>query len=80
MRTRAAVQVDLIALPVSDPACRGGGALVVQRTLARLDGVIEVSVSPVTETRCVAYVECDARRVSPDDLLAALEQVGFRSG
>ena len=57
--------------------CGGGGALTVERTLARLTGVTRAYANPATET---AYVEYDPTVVSPSDLVRAVEQVGFGAG
>lgn len=69
-----------IALPVDDHSGRPSGALTIQRTLARVDGVAEVYVCPISETRCLAYVELDTSRAGPERLLAAFERAGFEPG
>lgn len=57
--------------------CGGGGALTVERTLAKIPGVVQVYVNPATET---AYIEYDPAVVDVDGLIAAVESVGFRAG
>lgn len=57
--------------------CGGGGALTIERALARLAGVMRVYVNPATE---IAYVEYDPARVSWEQLAAAVEATGFRAG
>lgn len=58
-------------------ACGGGGALIVERALAKLPGVMRVYVNPAME---MAYVEYDPTRLSWEQLAAAVESVGFRAG
>ena len=57
--------------------CGGGGALTVERALAKVPGVVQVYVNPVTET---AYIEYDPAVADVDGLIAAVESVGFRAG
>lgn len=57
--------------------CGGGGALTVERALAKVPGVVQVYVNPATET---AYVEYDPAVAGVDGLIAAVESVGFRAG
>ena len=58
-------------------SCGGGGALAVERALAKLPGVVRVYVNPATE---MAYVEYDPARLRWEQLVAAVEAVGFRAG
>lgn len=58
-------------------SCGGGGALTVERVLAKLPGVSRVYVNPATE---MAYVEYDPARLSWEQLAAAVERAGFRAG
>lgn len=51
-----------------------GGALSVERTIARLPGVVRVYVNPLTET---AYVEIDPTLVSEDWIVAAVADLGL---
>lgn len=64
-----------LTLPILGFGCSGGGALTVERSLARLHGISRVYVNPATE---VAYVEFDANKCSPGDVIAAIERTGFR--
>ena len=57
--------------------CGGGGALTVERALAKVPGMVQVYVNPATET---AYVEYDPAIASVDGIVAAVEGVGFRAG
>lgn len=57
--------------------CGGGGALTVERALAKAPGVVQVYVNPATET---AYVEYDPAVTGVDGLITAVEGVGFRAG
>lgn len=57
--------------------CGGGGALTVERALAKVPGVVQVYVNPAAET---AYVEYDPAVAGVDGLIAAVESVGFRAG
>jgi copper chaperone CopZ len=65
-----------ITLAIEGLSCGGGGALEVERALARIPGVVEVYVNPLTER---AYLACD-REVSLTDLRAAVRRAGFRVG
>ena len=65
-----------ITLPIEGLACGGGGALSVERAIARIPGVARVYVNPLTE---MAYVEFDSTVCSPDAIEAAVMRAGFRS-
>lgn len=54
-----------------------GGALAVERAIARLPGVIRVYVNPLTE---MAYVEIDPTTASEEQLVAAVADLGLRPG
>ncbi len=66
-----------VTMPIEGLSCGGGGALVVERALAKLPGVVRVYVNPATET---AYVEYDPTRLTRRQLMAAVESAGFRAG
>jgi copper chaperone CopZ len=66
-----------VTLEIIGFGCGGGGALTVERALARVPGVVHAYVNPATETAYVVYVRT---QVEPETLVAAVEQVGFHSG
>jgi P-type Cu+ transporter len=66
-----------VTLEIFGLACAGDGAPTIERALRSLRGVVHAYVNLATET---AYVEYDAAMVSPDDLVAVVERVGFRAG
>jgi copper chaperone CopZ len=51
--------------------------LIVERALARTEGVVYVYVNPATE---MAYVEFDPAQVDSSRLARAVEHAGFRVG
>jgi cation transport ATPase len=61
-------------VPIYNLSCAGGGALVVERTLARTPGVARVYVNPATE---MAYVEFDPEAITPSALTAKVTAAGF---
>ncbi len=65
-----------LKMAIHDLSCGGGGAVTVERALAQVPGVVEVSVNPMTET---AYIDGDGDLVNPDDLIAAVTRAGFRA-
>jgi copper chaperone CopZ len=65
-----------ITMPIEGLTCGGGGALTVERSIARVPGVTRVYVNPLTE---MAYVEYDSTLCSPDTIVAAVIRAGFRS-
>jgi copper chaperone CopZ len=69
---RARVTLEIIGF-----GCGGGGALTVERALARVPGVIYAYTNPAMET---AYVEYETSLVEPEKLVDAVESVGFRAG
>ena len=54
--------VERITLAIYGLACGGGGALTVERSLARTAGVLRAYVNPLTE---IAYVEYDPAMTDP---------------
>lgn len=66
-----------ITLPIDDLGCGGGGALTVERALARQPGVVRVYVNPATE---MAYIEFDPAVAEPQHFIDVVTRVGFRAG
>ncbi len=66
-----------ITLAIYGLACGGGGALSVERALARTPGVVRAYVNPATE---MAYVEYDPSATNQESLSAAVEGAGFHAG
>ena len=66
-----------ITLPIYDLCCGGGGALTVERALAKVPGVLRVYANPATE---LAYIDYDPSLVDLPQLVAAIESVGYRAG
>lgn len=66
-----------ITLPIEDFGCAGSGAIVVERALARVPGVLRVYVNAATE---MAYVLFDAERCDATTLRAAVAHAGFHAG
>lgn len=69
--------VQRATLPILGFGCAGSGALIVERALARVPGVIGVYVNPVTE---MAYVRYDDSRCTLAAVIKAIEHVGFHAG
>jgi Cu+-exporting ATPase len=66
-----------IAVPIYGLTCGGGGSLVIERVVARLEGVKNAYVNPAME---MAYVEYDPNQCSVQDIVGAMERLGFRAG
>jgi copper chaperone CopZ len=71
------MSTERVTLAIYGLSCGGGGALTVERALARLKGVRSAYVNPATE---VAYVEYDPAIADAADLVRAVANAGFRSG
>lgn len=67
--------IERLTLPIEGLGCGGGGALTLERALAKLPGVARVYVNPATE---MAYVEIDGARCSRGDITRVIECLGFR--
>jgi copper chaperone CopZ len=76
-RRNTTMKTHRITLPIYDLSCGGGGALMVDRALARTPGVVHVYVNPATE---MAYVVFDPALTDPNRLTQAVEHAGFRTG
>ena len=70
------MSIERITLAIYGLTCGGGGALTVERSLARTAGVLRVYVNPLTE---IAYVEYDPAITDPTHLVEAVRRVGFRA-
>lgn len=71
------MKTQRITLPIDYLSYGGGGALLVERSLARTPGVVYVYVSPETE---MAYIKYDPALSDPDRLIKVVEHAGFRAG
>jgi len=65
-----------ITMPIEGFGCLGSGALIVERALLHVPGVIRAYVNAATE---MAYVEYDADRCNIDTLKGAITQAGFQA-
>lgn len=66
-----------IMLPIRDLDCPGSDAVLVERALRQVTGVINAYVNPANE---VAYVEYDPARTGVAKLITAIERSGFHPG
>ncbi len=66
-----------MTLPIEDFGCAGSGAIIVERALAKVPGVIRVYVNAATE---MAYVQYDAQYCDSSMLRAAIAHAGFHAG
>jgi copper chaperone CopZ len=64
-------------LPIYGLGCGGGGALTIERALARTAGVRRVYVNPATE---MAYLEYNPTQINPSKIVAVIEDLGFEAG
>lgn len=71
------MSTERMTLAIYGLGCGGGGALTVERALARLKGVRSAYVNTATE---IAYVEYDPAAVQTADLVRTVEETGFGSG
>lgn len=69
--------IERVAIPIEGLSCHGGGAIDIERRVARLPGVLESYVNPVTET---AYVSFDPAQCRFEDLRRTIEHTGYRAG
>jgi Cu+-exporting ATPase len=69
------VRAERLTFPIDDLQC--GGALIVERALVRVPGVVHVYVNPATE---MAYIQYNPTATSAAQLIAAVERIGFKTG
>ena len=69
--------LNRITLAIDGLGSGGGGALTIERALARTSGVVRAYVSPDAE---MAFVEYDPAQASLEQLVVAVERAGFRAG
>jgi P-type Cu+ transporter len=77
VRGNATMKNQRIILPIDGLSCGGGGALMVERALARTTGVVYVYINPATE---MAYIKYDPAQIDPDHLTKVVKQAGFHAG
>lgn len=70
-------QIERITLPLSGLSYGGGGALLIERRLARTVGVVYVYVNAATE---MAYIAYDCTLIDPQQLVTVVNQAGFQAG
>jgi hypothetical protein len=63
-----------VTLPLDNLGCGGGEALAIERAIARLPGVSEVYVNPLTE---MAYVVYDPALMDSEHLRTDLDRLGY---
>lgn len=73
----SSLPIRRVTFPIYNLNCGGGGSLIIERVILRVNGVRNAYVNPATE---MAYVEFDPSRCHPDQLTAAIEQIGFHAG
>ena len=71
------VRTQSIAVPVYDLGCGGGSALSIEGSLAKCPGVTKIYANPAAEA---VYVDYDPTLVSANEVIAAVETLGFRTG
>lgn len=69
--------IQRVTLPIVGFGCLGSGALIVERALLHVPGVIYAYVNAATE---MAYVEYDAQRCTVATLREAVAHAGFQAG
>jgi len=63
-----------VTLPLDNLGCGGGEAIAIERAIARLPGVSEVYINPLTE---MAYVVYDPALMDSEHLRADLDRLGY---
>lgn len=74
--TATAAEPEMISIPVEGMACISCAAYV-KRTVKAVEGVSDVEVSLTTRTVRLTY---DPAVVSPEDVAAAIEALGYSAG
>ena len=74
--TESAAATARVSIPVEGMTCSACAAGV-RSTLARLEGVTNVEVDLAGRKADVAYIESDVR---PDELVAAINNLGYKAG
>ena len=67
---------DRVTLPIYNLGCGGGGALTIERALAKSPGVLEAYVNPLTE---MAYVVYDPVLADTGQFARVIDQLGYGS-
>jgi cation transport ATPase len=65
---------ERVTLPIYNLGCGGGGALAVERALARDSGVVQAYVNPLTE---MAYVVFDPALTTIEQLTRVIDRLGY---
>ena len=68
---------ERITMPVYGLGFGGSGTIDLERVIAEVSGVTRVYVNPSTE---IAYLEYELERFELDQLMAAVERVGYQLG
>jgi cation transport ATPase len=71
---RTAMTTARVTLPLDNLGCGGGETLTIERALAKMPGVTEVYINPLTE---MAYIIYDPAQVHPEQLRATLARLGY---
>ena len=66
-----------VTMPIYDLGCGGGGALMIERAVARTPGVLSAYVNPATE---MAYITFDSEHCTQDTVASVVTACGFRTG
>lgn len=71
------VRTQRITMPIVDLECGGASARAIERALARLPGVTQAYANPAA---AAVYVDYDPTRVSPNEIMVAVQALGFTTG
>ena len=66
-----------VAIALEHVCCHAGGLRLAQRSVARLPGVLDVSLDTTT---MVAHVDFEPERCSRADIIASVRGLGYRAG